>query len=37
MYWLTIAMNIMSQRGFELAHMQDNDVVMRRVVVSEVR
>lgn len=32
MYWLTIAMNIMGQRGFELAHMQDNDVVMRRAV-----
>lgn len=32
MYWLTIAMNIMAKRGFELAHMADNDVVMKRQV-----
>jgi len=33
MYWLTVAMNVMAQRGFELAHMHDNDVVMKRSVM----
>lgn len=32
MYWLTVAMNIMGQRGFELVHMHDADVVMVRQV-----
>jgi len=32
MYWLTVAMNLMAQRGYELAQMHDNDVVMRRAV-----
>jgi len=30
MYWLTVAMNIMGKRGFELVHMEGPDVVMRR-------
>ena len=30
MYWLTIAMNHMSQRGFEFVYMNDKDVVMVR-------
>ena len=30
MYWLTIAMNYMAQRGYELTHMNDRDVVMVR-------
>lgn len=34
MYWLTMAMNIMGKRGFELAHMADADVVMRRQVTN---
>lgn len=32
MYWLTVAMNIMAQRGFELAHMHEADVVMKRQI-----
>lgn len=32
MYWLTAAMNIMAKRGFELAHMHDHDLVMKRQV-----
>jgi hypothetical protein len=32
MYWLTVAMNIMARRGFELAHMDGPDVVMQRHV-----
>ncbi len=31
MYWLTVAMNVMAQRGFELAHMHENDAVMKRL------
>jgi hypothetical protein len=30
MYWLTIGMNILSKQGFELAHMNDRDVIMVR-------
>jgi hypothetical protein len=30
MYWLTIAMNHMAQRGYDLAHMNDRDIVMVR-------
>jgi hypothetical protein len=30
MYWLTIAMNHLAKNGFELAHMNDRDVVMVR-------
>lgn len=33
MYWLTVAMNLMAQRGFELAQMHDADVVMQRATV----
>lgn len=32
MYWLTVAMNIMAQRGFELALLADHDVIMKRQV-----
>ncbi|MGB0583065.1 MAG: hypothetical protein ACPGVU_25555, partial [Limisphaerales bacterium] len=31
MYWLTVAINMMSQRGYELVHMKDNDVLMKRL------
>jgi hypothetical protein len=32
LYWLTVAMNIMAKRGFELALMADHDVVMKRQI-----
>jgi hypothetical protein len=32
MYWLTVAMNIMGKRGFELVSMSGSDVVMQREV-----
>ena len=31
-YWLTVSMNIMGKRGFQLAHMDGTDVVMKRQV-----
>lgn len=32
MYWLTVSLNIMGKRGFELAHMSESDVIMKRQV-----
>jgi hypothetical protein len=32
MYWLTVAMNIMGQRGFDFVYMNGPDVVMKRQV-----
>lgn len=32
MYWLTVAMNIMGNRGFEFVYMDGPDVVMKRQV-----
>jgi hypothetical protein len=33
MYWLTVSMNIMGQRGFEFVHMEGHDLVMKRQVM----
>jgi hypothetical protein len=30
MYWLTMGMNVAAQKGYELTHMNDRDVIMVR-------
>lgn len=34
MYWMTIAMNLMAQRGYEIVSLNDRDLVMKRLLRS---